>query len=68
MTELEFASKIEWEGGPIEAVEYGLHSSELAEEGPLKDAWERFESVWQVHVVPALHNVESVLDGIDTDL
>lgn len=43
MSPSEFEAKIEWEGGPYDAYEYGLRPSDLdLEWGSLADAWQNF--------------------------
>lgn len=46
MTAADFASKVEWEGGIIDALDYGLKPAD-APEGPLRDAWARAYELWQ---------------------
>lgn len=45
MTIEELAAKIEWEGGIVDAVEYGIHADDLPAETPLaiREAWQRVE-------------------------
>lgn len=48
MTEEEFASFINWEGGVIAALEYGL-KPEQCESGVLRDAYEKVYEMWSLH-------------------
>ncbi len=41
MSDEDFLSKIEWEGGIWAAVEYGLQPTDLAENSPYRKPWER---------------------------
>lgn len=47
MTIEELASKIEWEGGIMEAVDYGIKVADLPEDIPveIRDAWQRMRNV-----------------------
>lgn len=51
MTLGQFAAKVEWEGGVIEALRYGLKSSDLSvDDDPdaqrLLDVWSALEGLW----------------------
>lgn len=63
MTESAFASKVEWEGGIFEALDYGLKPSD-APKGPIRDAWARLCQVWQ-QISPIADEVSRLLDGIE---
>lgn len=63
MTESAFASKVEWEGGVLEALEYGLKPAD-APPGPIRIAWMRVYQVWQ-QLSPIADEVGRLLDGIE---
>lgn len=65
MTEAEFAGKVEWEGGVIAAIEYGLESSALRP-GELKDAWAGLETAY-AGIEVDLQYVESLLEDLEED-
>lgn len=67
MNERDFANKVEWEGGILGALDYGLRSNDLDVNGPLKQAWERLEDAYRIYVQPALHEVEALLEEIDLE-
>lgn len=61
MTDFEFAMKVEYEGGPIAALDYGLRSSDLVDEhGPLARAWRRLEIKFRA-LQPDLSEVDTLL-------
>lgn len=62
MNEQDFADKIDWEGGPLEALEYGLRSEELTEDGALKDAWVALEQAW-IDFEPLVDDVVELIEG-----
>lgn len=62
MTEEEFAGKIEWEGGVLEALSYGL-KWESCEPGELRTMWKSLQAAYDgIH--PLLQNVYEYFDGI----
>ena len=62
MTEEEFANKIEWEGGIIGALEYGLRAKDLADRNSeLYTAWKDLQQIWEGDFWDAKSNVESLL-------
>lgn len=52
MTLDEFATKVEWEGGVVDALRYGLKADDLKDDDPraleLYEVWEALESAWLV--------------------
>lgn len=70
MTAEEFASKISWEGGVTEALEYGLKSSELDPDDEasreLRAAWIRAEGLWE-EMRLAIDGVDEVLEDMDVE-
>lgn len=66
MTEFEFASKVEWEGGVLDALDYGLSGFELPKGSDLRRAWLALEEAYK-EVRPYLLKVESLLEDIETD-
>ena len=63
MTESAFAGKVEWEGGILEALDYGLKPAD-APKGPIRDAWARLYQVWQ-QIEPLVDEVSRLLDGVE---
>lgn len=63
MTAADFASKVAWEGGVMEALDYGLKPSD-APEGPIRDAWTRLYQLWQ-QLDPIADEVSRLLDGVE---
>ena len=62
MTAADFASKVEWEGGVMEALDYGLKPAH-APEGPIREAWTRLYQVWQ-QLSPIADEVSRLLNGV----
>lgn len=60
MTEQDFASKIEWEGGITEALDYGLKSVDC-EPGALHNAWKKLETKW-AGIQKEMDTVQNILD------
>lgn len=47
MTDQEFAQKVAWEGGVLDALEYGLKRSDLTDQdGRLAIAWASLSAKW----------------------
>ena len=71
----DFASKVEYEGGVIAALEYGLKSDDLDADGDpeaqkLKDGWETLDAAWEV--IARLEDeageiIDAVLDRLDDE-
>ena len=62
MTPDEFVNKVDWEGGVLDALEYGLRSTELDDSNPaLKGGWIELEKAW-VDFEPLLHGVEQLVE------
>jgi hypothetical protein len=59
----DFVSKIEWEGGIIDALEYGLTAESLdeGEDDGLRSAWAELESMW-LTVESQVRRIESLLE------
>jgi hypothetical protein len=53
------AKKVEWEGGVLEAVQYGVTSDQI-EDPELAAAWKEIESMWQA-LQPALARIDKSL-------
>ena len=61
MTEKEFANKIEWEGGIIGALEYGLKHTDLEDQVSMLAArWRYLDEKW-AELQPAIKQVEAEL-------
>lgn len=65
MTESDFAAKIEWEGGIVDALEYGLKYSDC-EPGELRNAWEKLEVKWAT-IQDEINAVEDILNQIEEE-
>lgn len=65
MSESDFVAKINWEGGIVGALEYGLKSSDL-EPGELRDAWKELEKAWSKMQEP-MDEVQSLIDELTED-
>lgn len=69
MTAANFASKVEWEGGILESLDYGLKAADLDPNDPasteLRRAWEALEGVYRTHVKPAMQVVEEILEDLE---
>lgn len=63
MTEQEFAQKIDWEGGILEALGYGLRPDD-APPGELRDAWAELRAAFE-DMRPLVRRVEGILDRIE---
>jgi hypothetical protein len=61
MTESDFAAKVEWEGGVIDALEYGLLPGDV-EPGQLHDAWAALYAKYQ-DFKPLLYRVEGLVEN-----
>lgn len=67
-TPKQFAAKIEWEGGVVSALEYGLAAEDLADTedaAPLKAAWANLEQIWD-NFSPAMDKVDVLLEKINS--
>jgi len=62
MTPEEFAAKIEFEDGIVEALEYGLRETDLDDSDPhLKADWARLRQIYDEHFEPMVRRVEEQL-------
>ena len=69
-TDLEFANKIDWEGGILEALfDYGLSSDTLDNtQGELFQSVQELEMAWKVYKIQELVDaVQNALDEISFD-
>lgn len=55
------AERVEWEGGVIEALEYGIHSGDI-DDPEVATVWRRMEQLW-LELRPAVRQIERTLDG-----
>lgn len=60
MDEAEFVAKIEWEGGIIDALDYGLKPDDC-EPGPMRDAWAALYAKWK-DLLPEMRTVELMVE------
>lgn len=67
MTEADFIGKIEWEGGVLAALEYGLTEDDLEQKDTaLYKSWRALRSAYQ-SLLPLLRDVEKALESYDDD-
>lgn len=65
MSPQEFASRVDWEGGVLGALLYGLRSEDLSNADPaLRTAWQSLEVAWD-SFQPWLAKVQAQLDEIE---
>jgi hypothetical protein len=57
------AGKIEWEGGIMEALDYGIRSGDMPDD-ELRDAWDKLEKA-HAAMAPLVAFVEDLLDGTE---
>ncbi len=55
------AEKVDWEGGVIEALEYGIRSSDIADP-EVATVWRRVEQLW-TELRPAVRQIERSLQA-----
>jgi hypothetical protein len=61
------ASKIEWEGGLMEALDYGIKTSQMPEgDEELAGAWNRLATAYH-ELAPLADAVEALLPGPDDE-
>lgn len=64
-----FAAKVDWEGGVIDALDYGLKADDLdpADERskPLREAWAEMERIYREAFAPAVSKVRDLLQEIE---
>lgn len=58
-TARELAQKVEWEGGPLDAVEYGIHADEI-DDPELRELWRKLETDYR-KLWPLVSEIESRL-------
>ncbi len=64
----EFVAKVDWEGGVVDALEYGMRSTDLGpDEYRLADAWLRVEHAWREHMLPAINGYRKVVHDLGLD-
>lgn len=59
----DFLAKIEWEGGAIEALEYGLRASDIdpTEDSNIRGAWERLEDLYE-QMKPSVDEMQRLIE------
>ncbi len=66
MSLAELSAKIEWEGGYIAALEYGIKASDLAD--PEAAAlWAKLENIYNQEFMPLTRDLDSILDDVRDD-
>jgi hypothetical protein len=67
MTEDEFLAKVEWEGGVVDALEYGLRADMLKDRSSeLFKLWRKLDSKWD-KLKPSLAAVENYFENWEGD-
>jgi len=57
------AAKIEWEGGVLEALDYGITTGDMPEgDAELAEAWGKLEAAWK-QLSPLADAVTDLLEG-----
>ena len=65
LSDQEFALKVEWEGGVVDALDYGLRASDLDDSNPtLKALWLDIEQQWLESFEPAVRALEDALEDV----
>lgn len=63
MNDIEFAERVDYEGGAIAALEYGMTTSDLDnQDSNLATAWRRLEAAWE-QFEPYLREAEDLVEG-----
>jgi hypothetical protein len=69
MTPAEFAAKVDWEGGTIGALDYGLRADALdpGDEASkaLRDAWAALQEVYVEQYEPAAQRVDDIFAAME---
>lgn len=69
MTVGDFAAKVEWEGGVVDALDYGLKADDLDPDDeaskPLREAWAEMERIYREVFAPAVGKVRDLLQEIE---
>ena len=55
----DFASKVEWEGGIVEALDYGIKPKDVPEE--IRPQWQELSDMWK-KMEPLLEEVSTMLE------
>jgi hypothetical protein len=61
MTPVEFAGKVEWEGGVLDAWEYGLRADEIEEGTHLRILWRQLDEL-MAPLAPLVQSIERLLE------
>lgn len=68
MSDTEFLGKIDWEGGVLGALEYGLRADMLTDPtSELGTLWKSLEKAWR-KFEPTLNLVEGYVDDMEEEL
>ncbi len=69
MTAHRVARKVDWEGGVIDALVYGLHATHLDPDDetskPLREAWAALEAAYREHYEPLERKVAAILEDLE---
>jgi hypothetical protein len=57
----QLVAKVEWEGGVLDTIEYGIHSDEIADEG-LASAWAEAEAA-HTQLTKVVERITKLLDA-----
>lgn len=63
----DFAGKVQWEGGVVDALDYGLKHTDLdiGEDDELRQVWQELEQQWDVMRI-MVEQAESLLEEYET--
>ena len=62
MTPQEFVRKVDWEGGVIDALDYGLRAKDMDDSNPaFKAGWQELERLW-LDFEPMLRAMETMIE------
>lgn len=69
MTAKRFAAKVEWEGGILDALDYGLKHTDLdpddADSADLRAAWKELEEKY-ASIAPTVSRLEAILEDLES--
>lgn len=70
MTARHFAEKVQWEGGIVEALDYGLTPDHIDPNDPagseLRRLWTELHTLWRTQMAPLVERIDSIIDDLET--
>jgi hypothetical protein len=69
MSDSDFAGKVDWEGGVIDALDYGLHEDDLyaGKNSPLYKPWQKVRKAY-AKVVDDIEELQDMIDVINANM